>query len=162
MEYKYIGKIVSTHGIKGEIKIISTSQFKDKLFKENTYIYFGKNLEKHLIKTYRVHKNYDMITIDDLKNINDVLKYINLKVYKNREDIKLEKNEFFYDDLLGYNVLYNNKIIGKITDYDDKTTNIVYKINGDKNFYLPFNGPFIKKINNNKSEIEVIDIEGLI
>ena len=162
MKYKYIGKIVSTHGIKGEMKIISKSQYKDKLFKKDSFIYLGDAKEKHLIKSYRVHKIYDMITIDDLNNINDILKFVGLKVYKNRNDIHLNDNEFFYDDLINYSVIYDNKNIGTITDYDDKTSNIVFKVGGYKNFYLPFNGPFIKKINHDKSEIIVTDIGGLL
>lgn len=162
MDYKFIGKIVSTHGIKGELKIISNLEYKDKLFKENTYIYLGDNKEKHQIKSYRIHKNYDLITLDNLNNINDVLKYINLKVYKDRKDILLNDGEFFYDDLIGYDVIFNNNKIGKIVDYDNNTPNLLYKIAGDKNFYIPINGPFIKNINHKNKEIIVEDIGGLL
>ena len=38
MEKVYIGKIVNTHGIKGELRILSDFEFKDKAFKVNTEI----------------------------------------------------------------------------------------------------------------------------
>lgn len=159
---KYVGKIVSTHGIKGELKIISNSQFKEQIFKVGSFIYFDKNKDKHLIKSYRVHKNYDMILIDDYNNINDVLKFIGFSVYKKREDINLKEDEFFYDDLIGFNVSYNNQVIGKIVDYDDNTSNIVYKIAGQNNFFIPFNGPFIDKIDFKNKIVYVVNIGGLL
>ena len=61
MEKVYIGKIVNTHGIKGELRILSDFEFKDKAFKVNSEIYIDN--EKHIIKSYRRHKNYDMITV---------------------------------------------------------------------------------------------------
>ena len=71
MEKVYIGKIVSTHGIKGELRILSDFQFKDKVFKiGNSLIIDDK---EYTIKSYRVHKNFDMVTLDDYKDINEVL-----------------------------------------------------------------------------------------
>ena len=59
MKEVYIGKIVSTHGIKGEIKIISDFEYKDKVF------VVGKKLivdhKDYLIKSYRKHKSFDMV-----------------------------------------------------------------------------------------------------
>ena len=63
-----IGKFVNTHGIKGEIRIKSDFSRKDLIFKKGNYIYINNN--KFLIKSYRVHKNYDMLTFDGINNIN--------------------------------------------------------------------------------------------
>ena len=41
MNYIYIGKIVNTHGLKGEIRILSDFEFKDKVFVPNMKIYIG-------------------------------------------------------------------------------------------------------------------------
>ena len=87
MEKVYIGKIVNTHGIKGELRILSDFEFKDKAFKVNTEIYIDN--EKHIIKSYRKHKNYDMITIDNYNNINDVLYLLKKKVYKMKNELDL-------------------------------------------------------------------------
>ena len=70
MKYLYIGKIVNTHGIKGEIRIISKFKFKEKVFKKDMTIYIGENKDKEIISTYRVHKNFDMITMNGYDNIN--------------------------------------------------------------------------------------------
>ena len=64
-----VGKVVNTHGIKGEIRILSDFQFKDKVFKVNNSLIIGD--KSYVIKSYRVHKMFDMVTLDDFNNIND-------------------------------------------------------------------------------------------
>ena len=73
MNLVYVGKIVNTHGIKGEVKIISDFEYKDQIFKIGNKIFVDdETLE---INSYRVHKNYDMITLKGFNDINEVLKY---------------------------------------------------------------------------------------
>lgn len=71
MEKVYIGKIVSTHGIKSEVKILSDFQFKDKVFKVGNSLIIDD--ENYTIRSYRVHKGYDMVTLNNYDNINDIL-----------------------------------------------------------------------------------------
>ena len=42
MKYIRIGKIVNTHGVKGEIRLLSDFKFKEKVFKNNFKVYIGK------------------------------------------------------------------------------------------------------------------------
>ena len=69
-----IGKIVNTHGIKGELRLLSKFPYKDKVFINNMKIYINKK-DEEIINTYRKHKNFDMITLKGYNNINEVLKY---------------------------------------------------------------------------------------
>ncbi len=57
----YIGKFVNTHGIKGEIRILSDVAYKKEIFQKGNKLYIGKNKTPFIIQNYRVHKNYDMI-----------------------------------------------------------------------------------------------------
>ena len=79
MDKVYIGKIVSTHGIKGELKILSDFQFKNKVFIVNNRLIIDDR--EYIIKSYRVHKKFDMVTLDDYKDINDVLFLLKKNVY---------------------------------------------------------------------------------
>ena len=58
----FIGKVVSTHGIKGEIRILSDFPYKDKVFIVNNKIIIDD--KEYIIKSYRVHKGYDMVTLE--------------------------------------------------------------------------------------------------
>ncbi|MDE5539223.1 MAG: ribosome maturation factor RimM, partial [Bacilli bacterium] len=57
MEYVYLGKIVNTHGIKGEVRVLSDFERKDLVFKKGFALFIGEKKEKHIINTYRRHKN---------------------------------------------------------------------------------------------------------
>lgn len=61
MDYIKIGKIVNTHGIKGEVRLLSKFPYKDKVFVKDMNIYIDKKY-KEVINSYRKHKNFDMIT----------------------------------------------------------------------------------------------------
>ena len=66
----YIGKFVNTHGIKGEIRILSDVAYKKEIFQKGNKLYIGKNKTPFIIQNYRVHKNYDMITFENVTDIN--------------------------------------------------------------------------------------------
>lgn len=65
-----IGKYVNTHGIKGEIRIISNFSRKDLVFIPSMNIYI-KDKEYEIV-SHRVHKQYDMLKLKDIDNINDI------------------------------------------------------------------------------------------
>ena len=162
MNYVYIGKIVNTHGIKGEIRILSNFDKKELVFKKGFKIYIGNNYEEKTINTYRIHKNYDMVTLIGINNINDVLKYKGLKVYINRNDLNLNNNDYLIDDLLNLNIMFNNNNYGVVTNIYDNNGNTLLEIKYNKNYYIPLNSNYIKKVNIEKRTIEVNDIKDLI
>lgn len=79
--YRYLGKIVNTHGIKGELRLLSNFDKKDLVFQPGFKIYIGEEKQEEIIKTYRHHKNFDMISLNGYSNINEVLKYLKMPVY---------------------------------------------------------------------------------
>ncbi len=159
MEKVYIGKIVNTHGIKGEIRILSDFEFKDKAFKVNTNIIVDDNTYK--ITSYRKHKNFDMVTLEGFNNINDVLFLMKKKVYKDKDELNLDSNEILDEDLISFKVIDGNNS-GKITEiFYASATNKVLRVEFDKEVLIPLNSPIIKKIDSNKKEIIVELIEGM-
>ena len=148
-DYIKIGKIVNTHGIKGELRIISNFEFKERIFKPNTNLYIGDNKILETIKTYRPHKKYDMITFTNYNNINDVLKYLKKDVYLKRKDLLLKDNEYIITDLIGKYIVENNNILGKVKEIVYNHNNILLYCEGDKNFYIPLKGHFIKEVKEN-------------
>lgn len=143
MDYIYIGKIVSTHGIKGEVKIISDFFEKNKIFKKGFKLYITPLYHEEVINTYRVHKNYDMVTFNRYNDINEILKYIGMGVYIKRSDLDLKEDEYLLGDLIGYAVYDNNKLLGKVSGINFNN-NVLLKI--DDIFYIPFIDEFIEKV----------------
>ena len=162
MEYIYIGKIVNTHGIKGEIRIISDFKYKNKIFKPGKSVYIGTNKTKEKINTYRIHKIFDMITIEGINNINDVLKYKGKSIFTTREELNLSPNEYLEKDLIGLDVLINGKKVGTVKNYiKDKQDKIVVNKN-EKEYLVPFVCDIIKSIDLKGHSISIEEIKGLL
>ncbi|MBR1376379.1 MAG: 16S rRNA processing protein RimM [Bacilli bacterium] len=154
MGYINIGKIVNTHGIKGEVRILSS--FSDKsIFNVSNILYIGNNKEKMKITSYRVHKNYDMVTFEGINDINDVLKYKSEDVFINRDDI----DKFIIEDLIGYEV-YGNSYIGKVKELISNIKYVILVL--DNNTMIPYIDEFILNIDNDNKKIYIKEIEGLI
>lgn len=161
-EFIYLGKVVNTHGIKGEIRIKSDFLKKDLVFKKDFKLYFGSEKSKENIATYRKHKDYDMVTLENINNINDVLKYKGKKVYIKREDLKLNEKDYLLEDLIGLKVIENEKMLGIIKDFMYNSKNILLMVSGKKNFYIPYNKFFIKNVDLEKQEVYVENAKDLI
>ena len=163
-EYIYIGKIVNTHGIKGEVRILSNFEYKDKVFLENRRIYIGEEHIEEIVNTYRHHKIFDMITMKGYNNINQVLKYMNKNVYVKKNDLDFKDGEYLDSDLINLNVIFGNKEVGTVLAIKNTGSNnkvIEVLINGKKTL-IPYHKDFIKKIDLASGLIELDLIEGMI
>ena len=161
-KFIYLGRIVNTHGIKGELRLLSDFEKKEKVFKENFPIYIGEEKRKEIIATYRHHKEFEMITLKGYTNINEVLTYKGKKVYIDREDLNLKEEEYLYEELIGLSVYENEEKLGIVKNIMYNNGNILLYIEAIKNFYIPLNQEFIKKVNANEGKIEVANAKGLI
>ena len=90
MKYVYIGKIVNTHALKGEVRILSNFEFKDRVFKPGIKVYMGQFKTEEEIETYRPHKQFDMVKFVNIDNIQDVLKYKGDAVYVGDSDVDIQ------------------------------------------------------------------------
>lgn len=156
-----IGKVITTHGIKGEIRILSDLPNKDVLFKIGN-IFFIDN-DELIVKSYRVHKGYDMVTFEGINDINEVLKYKNKLVYLNRDTLNIGNNDYLITDLIGLDIIFNDDFCGKIEDYMYNSSNYLLVINNNsKKYYIPLNDYFIKKVSLTEKKVYVENIKDLI
>lgn len=160
MEYINIGKLVNTHGIKGEVRIISDFRYKKNIFIKGFKLYVGKNKKEFIIESYRHHKNFEMVVFNGYYDINLVEYLKGSLVYINKEDLVLEENKVLAIDLIGFSVIINNKIEGVVTNIIDTIANEVLVL--DNNVMIPYVDEFILDINKDKKEIIVKDMKGLL
>ena len=157
MEYVYIGKLVNTHALKGEVKIISNFEYKDKAFVKGKHFYIDN--EKVTINSYRHHKIFDMVTFKEYDYINDVLKFKGKKVYMDKEELDLKKDDLLFSDYIGLDGYYNDKFIGKISDI---IVNNGYKLFYVSGKYIPFNKEFIENVDIKNKKIIFKGVDGLL
>ena len=148
-----LGKYVNTHGIKGEIKIKLNFKYKDKVFKIGNSIIIDN--KEYIINSYRKHKDYDMVTLKDIDDINKINFIKNELVYIDR-DKYLKDYDYLDSDLIGF-MVYNSVIRKEVLDiaYLNNNKKLLKVIDG----YIPFE--LIEKIDFNKKTIKVMEVVGL-
>ena len=156
-----IGKIINTHGIKGELKV-EPYTFDNKRFSKLKSVYVGNDLKEFLIKKVRVN-NFVYITFEEFENINDVLNLKGLEIYIKDEDrLDLEEDQYYISDIIGKKVYdTEDNYIGILKNVLEYPANDVFIIESDdKSIYqIPAVKEFIKKID---SIITIKLIEGMI
>src|SRR6185312_37979 len=106
MNWFNVGKIVNTHGIRGEVRVISRTDFPEERYAVGSKLaLFMPNSKEFVyltVASHRQHKNFDLLTFENHPNINDVEKYRDgiLKVSEN-ELSDLNEGEFYYHEILG-------------------------------------------------------------
>ena len=152
-----IGKILGTHGLKGELKVRSYSDFSDQRFVVGNVIYIDQN--PFVIQTVRMHKGNYLVSFKDMQDINLVEKYIGLYVYGLKDDIELDEGEYFYEDLIGCDVYNYQNYLGKVIKISNNGAHdiLVIKTN-EKKISIPYVDAFIKNedIDNQRIDVELI------
>ncbi len=154
MDFVYIGKIVSTHGIKGEIKILSDFEYKDHVFKVGNVLWISD--KAYTIRSYRHHKNYEMVTLDDYHDINDVLFLMKKKVYVKKSDLNLLNTEILDEDLEKFQVLTKEGKRGIIKEiFWASPKNKILRVMFDREVLIPYFSPMVVSVDKEKQEIFV-------
>lgn len=164
MDYIAIGKIVNTHGIKGELRLLSSFDKKEKVFKKGMILYLGKKKEIVEITSYRRHKNFDMITLMGYENINEVLRFKGLVAYVTRESLALTEEEYLDQDLIGYSILSEGRNYGKVKDIKllVKGGKLLEIEHNGKLYLIPYREEFIESVHTKERTIIVRMVEGLL
>ncbi len=159
-EMIYIGKTVSTFGIKGELKVISDFEYCDRAYQIDKKILIN-NIE-HVISGIRYHKNYVLLKIDNLNNINDILKYVGFNIYIKRIDLGLKEDEYLYKDLINSEVIDDdNTKLGKVIEILNGN-NVLIKVKGTKEFFIPLIANYVSKFDLNKKILYTKNAKELI
>lgn len=158
MDLIYVGRVVNTHGLKGEIRILSDFKFKQNVFKKG--IRLNILSDTLTINSYRTHKNYDMVIFEGLNSIEDVLQYKGEKVYINREDLEYEG--YLDEDLIGMEVYDNDKYMGKVSNILKNNVQDILVIENGKKHMVPNVSEFVKDIDLENKKIFINYIKGLV
>lgn len=157
-----VGKIINTHGIKGELKILPLTD-DSKRFDNLNKIYVDD--KEYMIKKVWYKKNFPIISIENFDNINDVLNFKNQYIYIAMEDtIELEKDTYFIFQIKGLNVFTIDGLeVGVVKDVLTPGANDVYVVKGkEKEYLIPAIKDCIKEINLEEKKIIIKPMKGLL
>lgn len=163
MEYLYIGKIVTTHNLDGEIKIRSNFKYKPKVFIPGFVFYVGQTKEKRILKTFRKQNEYDLFRLEGIEDIDTAIGYKNKLLYIKQEDLVLKKGQYLNEDYIGLMAIYNDKELGKIKEIiDSGNNNELFLLKEEKSIYIPKDKNFIKRIDLKNGKIYLKNLKGLV
>jgi 16S rRNA processing protein RimM len=170
-EWFNVGKIVNTHGIKGEVRVISRTDFPEKRYAIGSKLYLFNQSNKQerelIVKTYRRHKQFDLLSFEGFPNINDVepFKGSLLKVHEDQLG-ELDEGEYYYHEIIGCDVFSEEEEkIGVVKDILSPGANdvwVVRKEGSTKEVYIPYIEDVVKEIDIANQRITIHIMEGLL
>jgi len=172
IDYLKVGKIVNTHALQGEVRVISSSDFKEERFKKGSKLFIDYNgayipVE---VKNHRVNKNFDLLKFVDLNHINDVEKYKGCELLVDASELEaLEGDEFYFHEIIGCIVkTTDGDELGIIDDILQTGANDVWVVRqtgerkGEKDVLIPYIHDVVKTIDIENKTVTVQLLEGLI
>ncbi len=169
MKMYNVGKIVNTHGIKGDVKVIRITDFDERFAKGSKLFWVSKDGSKKLsleVDGHRRHKNVDLLHFKGYESINEVefLKEGTLQVSE-EQLTDLDEGEFYYYEIIGctvYTVL--GEELGKIKEILAPGANDVWVVQrkGKKDLLIPYIEEVVKEVNIEQEKVIIDPMEGLI
>ena len=168
LDYLKIGGIISTHGLRGEVKVYPTTEDVRRYDDLDTvYIEMPHGRLPVHVEHVRYFKNLVIVKFRDLNRIEDVEPYLKHDLYVSREDaIELKENEYFVGDVIGLKTITDDgRTLGTLDDVLETGANDVYVIASadepGKEILLPAIPDVILEINPQEGYMKVHMMPGL-
>ncbi len=165
MEKVVIGKIINTFGLKGEVKIASSTDFPEERFQVGAHLFIHQksgDLEME-IATHRVHKGYDLISFVDHQDINLIEKYKESDCLAYKDESLLDEGEYYVNDMIGCLVYNSGELLGAVKDVMDNTYQDILVVDyKHKKVLIPYVDAFVEKTDVENKRIDVHLIEGFL
>lgn len=154
------GQIVSTHGIRGEVKIVPWTDTPEFLCRFSTF-YIDRVPVK--VRSARVHKGNVIALLEGVDDMNAAMLLKNKTVFIHRDDAHLPDGSFFLADIIGLSVVDERGTkLGILKDILFPSLQQVYVVEGgNKEFLIPAVPEFILETNVEGGYIKVRLIEGM-
>ncbi|MGN1081512.1 MAG: ribosome maturation factor RimM [Acutalibacteraceae bacterium] len=163
-EFLEAGKIVGTHGVRGEMRIDPWSDSPDFLKGFKT-LYLDSTGETALkIEASRAHKNILLAKAKDINSIEEAEKYRGHTVYIKRSDAKLPEGSYFMQDIIGcaaYDADSGEKL-GEISEVSRTGANDVWHVKRNKREYLvPVIDEVLDRVDINAGRVSLRPLKGI-
>ena len=159
-----IGKIVSVHGLKGDVKVEPWCNEPEFICEFNK-LYSKDGKKEYEIERCRIQKNMAVMKIRGIDSVEEGQAVRNKILFMDRNDVELEEGYYFFQDLIGLGVIDsdNQKVYGKIAEVLQTGANDVYHIKNDdgKSYYIPAIPDVVDKVDLTDEKMFITPLEGL-
>ena len=154
------GKIVNTHGTRGEVRVLPWADSPGFLEGFERFYIDGAPIE---VLSARAHKSFVIVALDGVTDIDGAIGLKNKTVFINKDEAPLEKGRYFIADIIGCRAVdaETGRELGAIEDVLSLPANNVYVVRGEREILVPAVDEFIIETNIDEGYIRIKLIEGL-
>ena len=156
LEYIEAGEIVTTHGVRGEVKVLPWVDSPDFLLDFNRVRIAGKD---YIVDSCRVQKTCNLMQLQGIDTVEQAqgLRGKIVEIYR----CDVPEGLIFAAELIGFQVFADGEMIGKIIDVLDYPGNKVYVVKGDYEYMFPAVKEFVLSTDMENEVMQVRVIEGM-
>lgn len=156
LQYLEAGEIVTTHGVRGEVKVLPWGDSPEFLLDYNRVRIDGA---EYIVQSCRVQKTCNLLKLRGVETMEEAQSFRGKTVEVYRCDAP--KDMIFVAELIGVTVMSGGEVIGKIEDVLDYPGNKVYVVHGEHEYYIPAVKEFVLSTDMENEVMEVKIIEGM-
>lgn len=171
-EYLRVGRIVGTHGIRGEVRVYSYTDFPERRFAPQSRLFLSHSSLTEpipvVVKRSRRHKNLYLIQFEEWNRIDEVEHWRDGELWVPVTEAAvddLDEDEFYFHQIVGCSVqTTDGKFLGKIKEILSYPANDVWVVESEqmeKEILLPVTKEIIQKVDVAKKTITIEWMEGL-
>lgn len=161
-----IGKITKNQGNKGEVKILSLTDFPERFdYLDYAILVKGKDKLEKQIESVRFHKGFVVIKFSGIDNIGQALELKDYLVKISADEaLTLEEDEYYIDDLIGFSVVtITGEELGNLLEVISTGGTDIFLVKGQKKKYMiPAAREIITEVSEEKQSITINPIPGLL
>ncbi|WP_182199136.1 ribosome maturation factor RimM [Paraliobacillus salinarum] len=164
-----VGKIVNTHGIKGEVKVVRITDFEERFEKGNILYLIDKSKSEPIpltIKHHRQHKQFDLLQFESYDSINDVEPFKECLLTVKEEQLQtLDEGAYYYHEIIGCKVYtLDNELLGEIKEILSPGANDVWvvKCPNKKDLLIPYIDDVVRTVDVKEKKVIIELMEGLL
>lgn len=158
MKLPYIeaGEIDTTHGVRGEVKVLSWLDSPEMLCEFDRCRISGR---EYVMDSVRVQKTCNLVKLRGVDTMEDAQKLRGKTMELYREDISDEL--IFAAELVDVEVYADGACIGKIKEVLDYPGNSVYVVQGEREYLIPAVKEFILSTDLERNQMQVKLLKGM-
>ena len=153
LQYLEAGQIVTTHGVRGEIKVLPWADGPEFLMDFDRVRIDGR---EYRVESCRVQKSCNLLKLEGIDTMEaaQAMHGKTLEIY--REDA--DSDIIFAVELIGMEVYQDDSMIGKLVDVLDYPGNKVYVVKGEKEYMIPAVKAFVLSTDMDHNRMQVKQI----
>ena len=163
-QFLEIGKLINTHGIRGEMKLELWCDDIEYVKQFKTLYLADNGADSLTLLSARPQKNHAIVKFAEITSIDEAEKFKNSIVYCNRDDAEIDEDANYIQDLIGCLVVHaeRNEEYGKVADVVNYGASDILDVENDKKHsYIPVIPDIVQEIDTENELIKIIPMKGL-